>query len=377
MQPSGTTGKKFSWLQTASDASARTGRLETPHGSAETPLFMPVGTKATVKGLAPDRLREAGIQVVLANAYHLMLRPGEKIVEAMGGLQSFMAWNGPVLTDSGGYQIFSLARLTRVDDEAAVFRSHIDGERIVLTPERAIEVQEALGADIIMQLDHCVAYPCEKSKVAEALKRTTLWARRSASAKCRDEQALFGIVQGGVHTDLRRQSAQELAEMDFPGYAVGGLCVGEEPGQRVEALEAALECMPTDRPRYLMGIGEPRDIFAAVARGVDMFDCVLPTRNGRNASAFTPEGPIRLRGRRFKTDSGPLGADCDCFVCGRFTRAYIRHLFNAGEMLGPMLVSLHNVRFFARLFSEVREAIGGGNFAAFSKAFLDRYGGGV
>ncbi|MDK1031253.1 MAG: tRNA guanosine(34) transglycosylase Tgt [Planctomycetia bacterium] len=361
------------WQKADDDGDARTGRMRTAHGTVETPAFIPVGTRATVKGLTCDQLTAVGVQIVLANTYHLMLRPGEGVVKALGGIHRFMGWAGPVLTDSGGYQIFSLAHLRRIDDEAAVFQSHIDGERIVLTPERAIEVQEALGADIIMPLDHCVAYPCPQDHADEAVRRTTLWARRSAAAKRGASQALFGIVQGSVYPRLRRRSAQELARMDLAGYAIGGLSVGEPFEEKLSALEAALEYLPRDRMRYAMGVGEPRDVLAAVQRGVDLFDCVLPTRNGRNGSAFTRDGPIRLRNKRFKSDEGPLSAECDCPACRSTSRAYVRHLFNCGEMLGPILVSLHNLRFFTRLFADMRRAIVEKNFAAFSKAFLDRY----
>jgi queuine tRNA-ribosyltransferase len=336
---------------------------------------MPVGTQATVKGLLPAQLAEAGAQIVLANTYHLALRPGAETVAALGGLHRMMGWSGPILTDSGGFQIFSLAQRRRISDSGAVFRSHIDGSEIALTPERAIMIQEQLGADIIMCLDECPALPAERAELVAAVRRTALWARRCQAAQRRTDQALFGIVQGGTDPDLRAESAAALRELDLPGYALGGLSVGESVEQRLAILDAAVPHLPADRPRYLMGVGRPQDIIEAVAHGVDMFDCVLPTRNGRNAMAFTARGTLRLRNAEHQRATEPVEPGCPCPTCRQFSRGYIRHLFMAGEMLGPMLLSLHNVSFFLRLMAEMREAIAARRFAAYRSDALARLGG--
>ncbi len=368
----------FSYRLEKTDGKARLGRLATPHGEVATPTFMPVGTAGSVKGLTPDQLRAAGTQMVLANTYHLMLRPGPEVVAALGGLHRLMAWNGPILTDSGGYQVFSLAHLRRIDDEGVTFRSHIDGDEVRLTPQRAVEVQQALGADVIMQLDECPPGKAAKDQVAAAVRRSSEWARRCAAAWRRaggksaqgHEQALFGIQQGGAFADLRAHSAAALVELDLPGYAVGGLSVGEGYEQMCGVLDAIDSQLPADRPRYLMGVGEPRDIIAAVIRGVDLFDCVLPTRNGRNAQAFTWAGRMRLRNARWAADARPLDEGCDCYTCRNFSRGALRHLFQAGEMLGPTLVSLHNVHFFARFMAAIRRAIAAGNLVDVSGDWL-------
>jgi len=351
----------------------RRGRLTTPHGRVETPAFIPVGTKATVKGVRPETLRELGVQIVLANTFHLALRPGPEVVRNLGGLHAMMAWDGPILTDSGGYQVFSLADWRRVTDEGVVFRSPIDGTQIRLTPEAAVAIQNALGADVIMALDVCPPYPSPREEVAEAVRRTLAWAERCRDAHRQPGQALWGIVQGGVERDLRAECAERLVAMDFPGYAVGGVSVGEGHERLVEALDWTLPLLPPDRPRYVMGVGEVRDVVAAVARGADLFDCVLPTRNGRNACAFTFDGPLRLRNERFLRDKRPVEEGCDCPACRRFSRGTLRHLFAAGEMLGPILVSIHNLRFYTRLFGRLREAVGAGRFDAEAQALLDRY----
>ena len=320
------------------------------------PAFMPVGTQGTVKGLEVDQIRATGTQMVLGNAYHLCLRPGEKVVEALGGLHRFAGWDGPMLTDSGGFQLFSLAQRTKVTDERAVFRSHIDGRLLELSPERAVEIQEALGADVAMVLDHVVALPNSPQVVSEATERTIRWAGRCRRATVRDDQAMFAIVQGGLDLPLRRRCAGELAAIDFEGYAVGGLSVGEQPGDMLRVLEATVPELPADRPRYLMGVGRPVDLLEAVDRGIDLFDCVMPTRNGRNAMAFTDEGPMRLKNLKFERDCRPIQSDCPCQACRR-SRGYVRHLFISGEMLGPILLSIHNLTYYQRLLADARSAI--------------------
>ncbi|MCX5674361.1 MAG: tRNA guanosine(34) transglycosylase Tgt [Planctomycetota bacterium] len=351
----------------------RVGRLTTPHGAVETPAFIPVGTKATVKGVRPETLREIGVEMVLANTYHLALRPGAETVRQLGGLHAVMGWDGPILTDSGGFQVFSLAGLRQVTQDGVTFRNHIDGAEMTLTPETVVAVQNELGADIIMALDVCPPYPCPRPDVEEAVRLTIDWAARSRAAHRRADQALWGIIQGGVERDLRQRCAAELVAMDFPGYAIGGVSVGEGHDRLREVLGWTAPLLPADRPRYLMGVGEPRDVVAAVAAGVDLFDCVLPTRNGRNACAFTFEGMIRLRNEVFKTDRRPIEEDCDCPACRRFSRGVLRHLFAAGEMLGPILLSIHNLRFFMRFFGRMRQAVREGRFEPAAQALLDRY----
>ncbi len=353
------------------DGKARRGRLTTPHGAVETPLFMPVGTAGTVKGITPDQLRAAGAKMLLGNTYHLMLRPGAGAVSALGGLHALMAWDGPILTDSGGYQVFSLAHRRTIDEAGVTFQSHIDGATVELTPAGAVDIQHRLGADVMMQLDECPPGRAERAQVASAVTRSAAWARACKDAWLGYDrqtaqgrpQALFGIQQGGVFADLRAESADRLRELDLPGYAIGGLSVGEGHEAMCDVLEAADEQFPADRPRYLMGVGEPRDILAAVRRGVDMFDCVLPTRNGRNAQAFTWSGRIRLRNTAHTLDARPIDEACSCYACRHFSRGTLRHLFQAEEMLGPILVSLHNLHFFAEFLAAVQEAISCGTLA--------------
>jgi queuine tRNA-ribosyltransferase len=359
---------------------ARLGRLITSHGEVATPTFMPVGTAGSIKGVTPDQLRDAVIadlphptasQVILANTYHLMLRPGAEAVSRLGGLHKLMAWDGPILTDSGGYQVFSLAHLRQIDDAGVVFQSHVDGAEVALTPERTMDIQRLLGADIIMQLDECPHGAATREQVAEATRRSIAWARickdtwhrgaEQTHRQGRPPQALFGIQQGGSHGDLRAESAVALVELDLPGYAVGGLSVGEGHANMCRILDGTDEQFPHHCPRYLMGVGEPRDILAAVARGIDMFDCVLPTRNGRNAQALTFTGRLRLRNARWAEDPAPLDAECDCYACRNYSRGALRHLFMAREMLGPTLVSIHNLRFMARFLSAIRQAVAAGN----------------
>ena len=349
---------------------ARCGRLTAPHGSVDTPVFMPVGTRAAVKGLTPRQITETGTEILLGNTYHLQLRPGADLIERMGGLHRFMGWSGPILTDSGGYQVFSLAVLSRLDDDGVTFRSPVDGETLRLGPERATHIQNQLGADVIMCFDQCPPYPCDREGVAAAVERTVRWAARCKEAhRCPDRQWLFAINQGGVHLDLRRGCAERLAELDLPGNAIGGVSVGESHEQMIETAAEICPLLPADRPRYLMGVGMPRDLVAAVACGVDMFDCVLPTRNGRNAQAFTATGTLRLRNARYREDDAPLEPGCDCAACAHHSRAYIRHLFMTGEMLGPILVSIHNLRFYHRLMGRIRDLIRAGHMATITKEF--------
>jgi queuine tRNA-ribosyltransferase len=358
-------------LQHQDDASgARRGVLHTPHGSLETPAFMPVGTQATVKGLVPDLLREAGSRMVLANTYHLALRPGEGVVAALGGLHRFMGWDGPILTDSGGFQAFSLAARSKLTDRGVTFRSHLDGSLLELTPERAMAIQEALGADVAMCLDHCPPLPSAKEEIAEAVARTVRWAARCREAHARPDQAVFGIVQGGGHADLRAECAEALIALGFDGYAVGGVSVGESREEVRAALEATTHRLPGDRPRYLMGVGRPEDLLDAIATGIDLFDCVLPTRNGRNATCLTARGPVKMRNAGHRLAPGPIEEGCDCLACRGFSRAYIRHLFLAKEMLGPILASVHNLAYLHRLTRQVREAISAGRFVQFRREAL-------
>lgn len=343
-------------MERVTASGARAGVLTTPHGALETPFFMPVATQATVKGVDVGRLRDTGARMVLANAYHLHLRPGEDQVAVRGGLQAFMGWDGPMLTDSGGFQVFSLAKQVRVTEEAAHFQSHLDGSAIELSPERSMQIQERLGADIAMQLDHVVALPSSREKVDDAMQRSLRWAVRCRDAHQRQDQALFGIVQGGLEEDLRFKSAEKLIDIGFDGYAIGGLSVGEGPHAMYATLRSVMPVLPLQKPRYLMGVGRPQDILEAVSQGVDMFDCVLPTRCGRNALAYTLNGTIRLRNARHSLEEGPIEEGCLCAAC-RHSRSYLRHLFLANEMLGPILVSIHNLTFYSRLMGLLREAI--------------------
>jgi queuine tRNA-ribosyltransferase len=353
------------------DTAARKGTLSLPHGEVPTPIFMPVGTRATVKGVLPRDLREIGAHIVLGNTYHLWLRPSAEVIAHAGGLHTFMGWDRPMLTDSGGFQVFSLSEINKITDEGVFFKSHLDGKRVTLTPEESIRVQEALGADIIMCFDECPENPAPEAVARRAVNRTIAWARRCKAAKTREDQALFGIQQGGTHKELRRICTEQLVELDFPGYAVGGLAVGEKREVMFETLSHCAPLLPQDKPRYLMGVGKPEDILDAVALGVDMFDCVMPTRNARNATAFTRRGHLNLRNARLIRDLDPLDPTCDCPTCAQFSRSYIRHLAKANEILGSTLVSIHNLRFYLRMMEEVREAIGNGTFGQYRKDFLE------
>ncbi|MGN6504993.1 MAG: tRNA guanosine(34) transglycosylase Tgt [Tepidisphaeraceae bacterium] len=357
---------KFDLLRTDAQTLARRGRVLTRHGQFETPAFMPVGTQGTVKGLLPEQIADTGAQIILGNTYHLMLRPGEKVVAELGDLHKFLGWSGPILTDSGGFQVFSLSDINKATDEGVTFKSHIDGAMHHLTPARSIQVQNDLGADIIMCFDQCPPgdAPPEVQKVA--FDRTLRWAELSKRAHARpNDQALFGIVQGGTDLELRARCAEHLIGLDFPGYALGGLAVGEGFEAMSRVLQHATPLLPGHKPRYLMGVGFPRDIVEAVRHGVDMFDCVMPTRNGRNAYAFTRDAALRLRNAKYTRDAGPIEEGCDCLACRHFTRGAIRHFFFASEMLGPMLVSLHNTRFYQRLMADIRSAIEAGRFGDF------------
>jgi queuine tRNA-ribosyltransferase len=359
----------------ARDGLARRGRLTTPHGAVDTPAFMPVGTRGSVKALSPDDLREAGAQIVLANTYHLLVRPGPELIRELGGLHRFMAWDGPILTDSGGFQVFSLARLRTLGEDGVEFRAPADGSLHRLTPERAIEVQHALGADVIHPLDECLAYPASWPDTERSLALTLRWARRSLDAHraAGSPAALFGIVQGGVYPELRARAAIETVALGFDGYAIGGMAVGEPKPLMRDLTAATAAALPLERPRYLMGVGKPEDLVEAVARGVDLFDCVLPTRNARNGQVFTPDGPLTLKQARWTRDPAPLQDDCACYACRRFSRAYLRHLFMAEELLVYRLLSLHNLHFFLGLMTAMRAAIAEGAFAPFRARFFDRY----
>jgi len=353
---------------------ARRGRLHTPHGVIETPVFMPVGTQATVKTLNPEEVWDLGARIILSNTYHLYLRPGHELVREAGGLHRFMNWPGAILTDSGGFQVFSLSDLRKITEEGVHFRSHIDGSAHFLSPEKAMEIENALGADIIMAFDECTPWPCEHDYAKRSLERTTRWAARCKAAHTRPEtQALFGIVQGSTYADLRRQSAAQIVDLDFPGYAIGGLSVGEPKELMNEMLDITVPLLPTDRPRYLMGVGSPEDLVEGVWRGIDMFDCVLPTRIARHGTVFLPDGKMTVRNAEFARDFEPIQEGCDCYACRHYSRAYIRHLLKAEEMLGLRLCSIHNLRFLVRLMEEIRAALEADRFAEFRREFLSRW----
>jgi len=370
---------RFEVLKT-DPSGARLGRLTTPHGTIDTPCFMPVGTAATVKGLTQQTLEDLGVHILLANTYHLYLRPGHELIARLGGLHSFMAWPRAILTDSGGFQVFSLAKLRKVTGEGVKFRSHLDGSEHFLTPEKSIEIQQALGSDIAMVLDECIEYPADRARAEHALARTTEWARR-----CRDfarthasatnpGQQLFGIVQGGMFADLRRESARQIVDLDFPGYAIGGLAVGEPQEITREMAAEATALLPPERPRYLMGVGLPEQLADFVRCGVDMMDCVLPTRNARNGCLFTSRGRLSIRNVCYADDARPVDESCACAVCARYTRAYLRHLYMSGEMLGAILGTHHNVHFFLDIMGQIRNAIAFGNLSGFSSELQSRLG---
>ena len=365
---------EFELLHICKQTGARRGRLHTPHGAIETPIFMPVGTQATVKTLSPDELKEIGTQILLSNTYHLHLRPGEDLVNKAGGLHSFMHWDRPILTDSGGFQVFSLADLRKLREEGVEFRSHLDGSRHFFSPEVSIDIQQKLGADIIMQFDECSPYPCDRDTAQRAMRRTLRWLERCMKYKTREDQALFGIVQGAFEADLRIECAREMAKLDLPGFGIGGLSVGEPKPLMYAMLDALMPHMPEGKPRYLMGVGSPDCLIEGVLRGVDMFDCVLATRVARNGTVFTRDGRLVVRNAKYAEDFSPLDADCDCYACKNFTRAYIRHLFKAGEILALRLNSLHNVRFLLRMMEEIRAAIEEDSLRDWTEEFYARHG---
>jgi queuine tRNA-ribosyltransferase len=361
----------FALIKKDPASSGRLGKMATSHGEVNTPVFMPVGTQATVKTLSPEDLNGIGAEIILSNTYHLFLRPGHELIRDFGGLHRFMGWKGSVLTDSGGFQVFSLADLRKITEEGVTFQSHLDGgAKHFITPESAVEIQEALGADIIMAFDECIPYPATRDYADESLQRTLRWAKRCRDAKKETGQALFGITQGGMYPDLRKLSAEALVDIGFDGYAIGGLSVGETKPVMYEMIETSTPSLPEDKPRYLMGVGTPEDLVEGVERGIDMFDCVMPTRNARNGTFFTSFGKLTIKNARYERDSGPIDPECRCHTCLNFSRAYLRHLFNAGEVLALRLGTIHNLFFYLTLMRGVRESLAAGTFKKFKKEFL-------
>ncbi|OGX00790.1 MAG: tRNA guanosine(34) transglycosylase Tgt [Omnitrophica bacterium RIFCSPLOWO2_02_FULL_45_16] len=371
----------FKLIRKDKNSKARIGKLITAHGEINTPVFMPVGTQGTVKAISNDELNDCGVEIILGNAYHLFLRPGLDIIKSAGGLHKFIGWQKPILTDSGGYQVFSLAVLRKINEKGVEFSSHIDGAKHFITPEKVIEIQEVLGSDIMMAFDECVHYPAARDYVEQSLALTTKWAKGSQdyfrktrnAARGAQKELLFGIVQGGAYLDLRKKAVEQLLEIGFDGYAIGGVSVGEPNGLIHEVSAYTASLLPEDKARYLMGLGTPPDILEAISEGIDMFDCVVPTRNGRNGQAFTWKGELQLRNAEYKEDFTPIDKDCDCMACRNYTRAYIRHLFNAGELLGLRLVSLHNIHFYVKLMIKSRQAIKEDCFEKFKKEFVESY----
>jgi len=365
---------KYELIKECKQTGARLGRLHTPHGIIETPIFMPVGTQATVKAMTPEELKEMEAQIILSNTYHLYLRPGHELVKEAGGLHKFMNWDRPILTDSGGFQVFSLGDLRKITEEGVEFQSHIDGSKHFLSPEKVMEIETALGADIIMAFDECAPYPAEHDYVKKSLERTTRWAVRCKEAHTNTEnQALFGIVQGGMYKDLREQSAAELVALDFPGYSIGGLSVGEPKELMYEVLDYTTPLLPKDKPRYLMGVGSPDALIEGAIRGIDMFDCVLPTRIARNGTAMTSEGKVVIKNAKYTRDFTPLDPNCECYCCKNYTRAYLRHLYKADEILSSRLMSTHNLHFLINLMKQVRQAIMDDRLMDFRNEFFAKY----
>ena len=360
-------GFSFHLIKKDASSEARLGKIKTPHGEISTPVFMPVGTQGTVKSLVPEMVEDQGAEIVLSNTYHLYLRPGHELIRNLGGLHKFMNWRHPILTDSGGFQIFSLGELRQIKDEGVTFQSHIDGSRHFISPEICIEIQEALGSDIMMCLDECIPYPSEYDYAKQSLDLTLRWARRCRDAHKNRNQALFGIVQGGTYNDLRRIAAEEIINIGFDGYALGGLSVGEPKEMMRKITEFATPLLPQDKPRYLMGVGTPEDIIESVACGIDMFDCVMPTRNARNGMLFTNHGKIAIKNARYRDDDSPLDSKCDCYTCRNYSRAYLRHLFIAREIVAVILNTIHNVRFYMNLMEKIRYAINNNSFNTFIK----------
>lgn len=365
----------YELLHVCKQTGARRGIVHTPHGDIQTPVFMPVGTQATVKSMTPEELKEVGAQIILANTYHLFLRPGHELIKEAGGLHEFMRWDRPILTDSGGFQVFSLGALRTISEEGVEFRSHLDGSKQFLSPEKAMEVENALGADIIMAFDECCPYPSTYEYTKKSMERTTRWAKRCKEAHNRkEEQGLFGIIQGGFYKDLRKQSAEDLIKLDFPGYAIGGISVGEPKEEFLDILNYTAPLMPENKPRYLMGVGTPDYLVEAAIAGIDMCDCVIPTRLARHGTAFTSKGKIVVRNAIYERDFNPLDDECDCYTCKNYTRAYIRHLVKTNEILGIRLLSIHNIKFLTNLMDKVRIEIERDNLGSFRKEFYRKYG---
>ncbi len=365
---------RYELIKTCKQTGARLGRLHTPHGVIETPIFMPVGTQATVKAMTPEELKDIGSQIILSNTYHLYMRPGHDLIERAGGLHKFMNWDKPILTDSGGFQVFSLGPLRKIKEEGVEFRSHLDGSKHFLSPEKATEIQNALGSDIIMAFDECAPYPADRQYVKNSLERTTRWLERCKAAhKYPERQALFGIVQGGMYKELREQSAREITAIDLPGYAIGGLSVGEPKEMMYEVLDYTVPLLPEDKPRYLMGVGSPDDLLEGVLRGIDMFDCVLPTRIARNGTAMTSQGKVVVRNASYAEDFTSLDPECDCYTCRNYTKAYLRHLIKCNEILGARLLTIHNLHFLLKLMENVRGAIKEDRLLDYKKDFFEKY----
>ncbi len=365
---------RYELIKTCKQTGARLGRLHTPHGVIETPIFMPVGTQATVKAMTPEELKDIGSQIILSNTYHLYMRPGHDLIERAGGLHKFMNWDKPILTDSGGFQVFSLGPLRKIKEEGVEFRSHLDGSKHFLSPEKATEIQNALGSDIIMAFDECAPYPADRQYVKNSLERTTRWLERCKAAhKYSERQALFGIVQGGMYKELREQSAREITAIDLPGYAIGGLSVGEPKEMMYEVLDYTVPLLPEDKPRYLMGVGSPDDLLEGVLRGIDMFDCVLPTRIARNGTAMTSQGKVVVRNASYAEDFTSLDPECDCYTCRNYTKAYLRHLIKCNEILGARLLTIHNLHFLLKLMENVRGAIKEDRLLDYKKDFFEKY----
>lgn len=367
---------EFELLHKDPNCKARRGRLTTKHGTIETPVFMPVGTQATVKAMKPEDVEKTGAEIILANTYHLYLRPGEDIVEEAGGLHKFMNWDKPILTDSGGFQVFSLGKFRKITEEGVKFKSYIDGSSHMMTPESSIQVQTALGSDIMMAFDECIPYPADRHYTQKSLQRTTRWLERCvAEHKNTENQSLLGIMQGGMYKDLRKESADQITQFDLPGYAIGGLSVGEPKDLMLEVLDYCVDYLPENKPRYLMGVGTPDYLFEGVERGVDMFDCVLPTRIARHGMAMTSQGDLNIKNAKFARDFTPLDPECDCYVCRNYSRAYLRHIFKTEEILSSMLLSEHNIHFLVKMMENIRKSIEEDRFMDYKKEFYGKYGG--
>lgn len=365
----------YELIKKDSRTKARRGRVNTPHGPIETPVFMPVGTAGTVKAMKPEEVRDMGAQIILGNTYHLYLRPGHEVVKAAGGLHKFMNWERAILTDSGGFQVFSLGAMRKISEEGVEFRSHIDGSKHMLSPEKSMEIQNALGSDIMMAFDECAPYPADRNYVKNSLERTTRWLKRCKEYhKNTEQQSLFGIMQGGMYKDLRKQSAEEIVELDLPGYAIGGLSVGEPKEIMYEVMDDCVDYLPADKPRYLMGVGSPDCLFEGVERGIDMFDCVLPTRIARHGMAMTSQGRVNIKNAKYERDFTPLDPNCDCYTCRNYSKAYLRHLFKSDEILSSMLMTTHNLHFLVNTMADIRKAIEEDRFLEYKKEFYDSYG---